>query len=119
MATGFVTHGGRRIYLIDTHGADLAGVEAAAARAAADIQREPPASVRVVTDVTGVPVTMKTVDLLRKLAEGNGPHVKAAAIVGLSSEQKFVFTTVSILSRREFLLFDTVREAMDHLASLP
>jgi hypothetical protein len=119
VATGFVTHNGKRIYLIDTGGADLLAMEAAAARAELEIRREPLASVRVVTDVTGIPVTMKTVDLLRKLAEGNGPHVKAACIVGLGFEQKMVFNTVKILARRDFQLFDTVREAMDHLAALP
>jgi hypothetical protein len=119
VATGFVTHNGKRIYLIDTGGADLVAVEAAAAKAAFEIRREPPASVCVVTDVTGVQVTMKTVDLLRKLAQGNGPHVKASCIVGLGFEQKMVFNTVKILARRDFLLFDTVREAMDHLAALP
>lgn len=119
MATGFILHRGKRIYVIDAAGADLAGVEAVAARAAADIRREPPRSVLVITKVAGVPVTMKTVDLLRKLAEGNGPHVKASCVVGLGAAQRMVFQTVKILSRRDFELFDTEQQALDHLAALP
>jgi hypothetical protein len=119
VATGFLMHKGKRLYLIDAAGADLATIEVVAARAAEDIRREPAGSVLVVTHVAGVPVTMQTVDLLRKLAEGNGPYVKASCVAGLGPAQKMVFYTVKILARREFKLMDTVEEAMDYLAALP
>jgi len=122
VATGFILHRGKRIYLVDAAGGigpSGEGIEAVAARAAADIRREPPRSVLVATKVDGVPVTMKTVELLKKLAEGNGPHVKAACVVGLGTAQRMVFQTVRILSRREFELFDTLEQGLDYLAGLP
>ncbi len=119
MATGFLTHRGKRIYFIDAENIDRERVAALADRAAAEIRAQPPGSVLTITHVKGAHVDMKVVDTLRKLAEGNGPYVKAACVTGLSPAQKIVFTTVKILSRRDLKLFDTVEEAKEYLASLP
>ncbi len=119
MATGFITHKGKRIYFIDAEGIDRERVGEVADRAAADIRAQPRGSVLTITHVKGAHVDMQVVDTLRKLAEGNGPYVKAACVTGLSQPQKIVFHTVKILSRRDLKLFDTVEEAKEYLAALP
>ena len=118
MATGFVTHKGRRIYFIDAEGVHGDRVGALADQAAAAIRAEPPGSVLTITHVKNARVDMQVVDALRKLAEGNTPYVKAACVTGLSQPQKIVFYTVKILSRRDFMQFDTVEEAKEYLADL-
>ncbi len=118
MATGFITHKGRKIYFIDAEGIDRDQVGAVADKAAAEIRSQPPASVMTITHVKDAKVDMHVVDTLRKLAEGTGPYVKAAAVTGLSAPQKIVFYTVKTLSRRDLKLFDSVEEAKDYLAGL-
>jgi hypothetical protein len=119
VATGFITHKGKRIYLIDAEGIDRDRVGELAARAAADIRAQPPGSVLTITHVKDAHVDMQVVDALRKLAEGNAPYVKAACVTGLSQAQRIVFYTVKILSRRDLRLLDTIDEAKDFLAGLP
>ncbi len=119
MATGFITHKGKRIYFIDAEGIDRDRVGALADKAAAEIRAQPAGSVLTITHCKDAHVDMQVVDALRKLAEGNGPYVKAACVTGLSQPQKIVFYTVKILSRRDLKAFDTVDEAKDFLAGLP
>lgn len=119
MATGFITHKGKRIYYIDAEGIDRDRVAQVASKAAADIRSQPPGSVLTITHVKGAQVDMQVVGTLRALAEGNAPYVKAACVTGLSAPQKIVFQTVKILSRRDLKVYDTVEEAKDFLAGLP
>jgi hypothetical protein len=119
VATGFITHKSKRIYFIDAEGIDRDRVGELAAKAAAEIRAEPPASVLTITHVKNARVDMQVVDTLRKLAEGNAPYVKAACVTGLSQPQKIVFYTVKILSRRDLRIVDSVEEAKEYLAGLP
>lgn len=119
MATGFITHKGKRIYFIDAEGIGREQISAVCDKAAAEIRAEPPGSVLTITHVKGAQVDMHVVDTLRKLAEGNAPYVKAACVTGLSAPQKIVFYTVKTLSRRNLELFDTIEQAKDHLVGLP
>jgi hypothetical protein len=119
VATGFFQHKGKRLYLIDAEGIDAERVGPLADKAAKDIRAEPPGSVLTITHVKDARVDMRVADTLRKLAEGNGPYVKAACVTGLTQPQKIVFYTVKILARREFQMYDTVDEAKEYLAGLP
>jgi hypothetical protein len=119
MATGFITHQGKRIYLIDAEGIDRDHVEGIAEKAAGDIRAEPLGSVLTITHVKDAHVDMKVVDTLRKLAEGDAPYVKAACVTGLSAPQRIVFNTVRILSRRDLKVFETMEEAKDYLVKVP
>jgi len=118
VATGFVTHKGKRIYIIDAEGIGPEEVDALADKAAAEIRAEAPGSVLTITQAKDARIDMQVVGTLRKLAEGNRPYVRAACVTGLSQPQKLVFLTLKVLARREFTLFDTVDEAKDYLAAL-
>jgi hypothetical protein len=114
----FIMHNGKRIYLIDGEGLGPEAVIALCDQVEADVRSQPQGSVLTITNVKGVPMDHRLTDRLRRVAEGNRPYVKAAAITGLSPVQRFVVTTVKILARREFHLFDTVDQAKDFLAEL-
>lgn len=117
--TRFIRHQGREIYLIDIEGLTPDEVLSLVDGAARDIRGRPPKSVLTITHVKGVRLENRMIERLRWLADGNKPHVKAAAITGLSGIQRVVFNTVKILTGRDFHLFETVDEAKAHLSSLP
>lgn len=119
MATGFIQHRGKRIYLIDAEGIDAERVQALADRVAADIRAEPKGTALTITHVKDARVDQKLLHVLRHLAEGNAPYVKAACITGLAPLHKMVFYTVKILARRDFKQFDTIEQAKEYLADLP
>ena len=116
--SGFIEHQGRRIFLIDIEGLQPAEVIALVDEVARAIRAEPPASVRTLVHVRGAIVTTAMVERLRWLADGNKPHVKAAAIAGLTGAQRVVFNVVKTLTGRDFALFETLEEAKDHLAGV-
>jgi hypothetical protein len=117
--TGFIEHRGVRIYLIDIEGMPSNEVIALVDEVAREIRAEPPGSVRTLTHVKGAIVSTAMVERLRWLADGNRAHVKAAAISGLSAAQRVVLNVVKSLTHRDFELFATREEALDHLAKVP
>jgi hypothetical protein len=119
LQTGFVVHKGVRIYLIDIEGMDPAQVSKVVDKVARDIRAEPPKSVRTLTHVKDAVVDTKMIERLRWLADGNKPYVKHAALAGLTPAQRVILNVVKSLTGRDFALFATREEAMEHLASLP
>lgn len=117
--TRFIQHQGKELYLIDIEGLTPDEVLGLVDGAARDIRARPHGSVLTLTHVKGVRLENRMIERLRWLADGNKPHVKAAAISGLSPMQRVVLNTVKILTRRDFHLFDTQDEAKRFLASLP
>ncbi len=117
--TRFVQHRGKELYLIDIEGLTPDEVLGLVDGAARDIRGRPLGSVLTLTHVKGVRLENRMIERLRWLADGNKPHVKAAAISGLSPIQRIVLNTVKILTKRDFHLFDTQDEAKAFLASLP
>jgi hypothetical protein len=117
--TGFVHHRGVRIYLIDIEGMQPDEVTRIVDQVAKDIRAEPRGSVRSLTHVKDTVVSTAMIERLRWLADGNKPHVKYAAIAGLTPTQRVILNVVKSLTGRDFALFGTKAEALDHLASLP
>ncbi|MGC3999224.1 MAG: hypothetical protein QM767_18010 [Anaeromyxobacter sp.] len=116
---GFITHAGRRIYLINAEGLTSQQVIDLCPTVERDIRSQPPASVMTITHVKGVPLDHKMTERLRQLSEGNKPFVRCACITGLSPVQRFVFNTVKVLARRDFHVFETVDQAKDFLSTQP
>lgn len=117
--TGFVTHQGKQLYLIDIAGLTPEQVIAVIPTVARDIRAQPPKSVCSLLHVKGVKLNPEMNEKLKALAAGNAPHVKGSAIVGLAPLQKVVLTMVAMFSRREFKLFDTLEQGKAYLAGLP
>jgi hypothetical protein len=114
----FIEHKGKRMYLIDASNLDADAIIELADEVAKDVRAQPPGSVLTITHVKGATLDRKMMEKLRWLTDGNRPHVKAAAVTGLSPLHKFVFNTVKILARRDFHLFETPEQAKDFLAGL-
>ncbi len=113
----FVTHKGKRIYLIDIEGLTPDQVIKLIPVAAKEIRAQPLNSVSTLVHVKGVKLEERMNNDLKELASGNKPHVRLSAISGLSPLQKVVLNTVKIFTRREFHLFDEKEKALDFLAT--
>jgi hypothetical protein len=118
-STGFITHKGKRLYLIDIEGLPPAEVIALVATVARDVRACPPKSVCTLLNVKGVKLETEMNQRLRELAVGNEPFVKGSAIVGLASLQRVALSAISIFSKREFKLFDDLEAAKEYLVGLP
>lgn len=117
--TRFIEHQGKELYLIDVEGLTPDEVLGLVDGAAHDIRARPPGSVLTLTHVKGLQLENRMIERLRWLADGNKPHVKAAAISGLSPMQRIVLNTVKILTKRDFHVFETQDEAKAFLVSVP
>jgi hypothetical protein len=84
-------------------------------KVAKDIRAEPRGSVRTLTHVKDAVVSTAMIERLRWLADGNKPHVKHSAIAGLTPTQRVILNVVRSLTGRDFALFATKAEALDHL----
>ncbi len=68
------------------------------------------------TDVTDATFDVKVAEALWKLLRANKPHVRAAAVVGIGTEeQRMLFDLVTHQSRRRMEVFDDVERAKDWL----
>jgi hypothetical protein len=77
---------------------------------------EPLGSVRAVAIFTDSRFTTEVFEAIKQLAVSNRPHMRASALVGLSSLQKTAFLkAIERTSDRSFALFDTLDEALDWL----
>jgi hypothetical protein len=116
--TGFVQHQGKELYLIDIEGLTPAEVVALVPAVERDVRARPAKSVCTLLNVTGVKLDLTMNERLQALALGNAPYVKASAIVGLARLQRVVLAAVSVVSKREFKLFDRMEEAKAYLVSV-
>ncbi|HEX8391941.1 MAG TPA: hypothetical protein VF665_06265 [Longimicrobium sp.] len=116
----FIEHAGARILLID-----LSNLQAEAEildqieRVRDLVARQPPASVRTITNVTGARYTPPVMDALKKLTAHNKPYVTAAAVVGMQGVHKVLFRAVLLFSRRVIEAFDDMDRARDWVARQP
>ena len=77
---------------------------------------EPLGSVRAVAIFTDSRFTTEVFEAIKQLAVANRPHMRASALVGLSSLQKTAFLkAIERTSDRSFALFDQLDEALDWL----
>jgi hypothetical protein len=114
----FIVHRGKRIYLIDCAGLSPEQLLQVMPQVARAVRAEPPGSVLTLTHIKGVRLDSRVNADLKQLAAGNKPHVKAAAVAGLSPLQMVILNMVKLFSRRDFRVFATMDEAKDYLASL-
>jgi hypothetical protein len=105
-------HHGKKIIVVD--GTDVPPTEYAdVLRAgAAVIQREPPASVLLVTIVTRARFASGAAENVKAYSAAIKPHVKASAVVGLSALQRVIFTAVRPFMHSTVHEFRTFDEAV-------
>ncbi|MDD4907894.1 MAG: hypothetical protein PHJ00_02415 [Candidatus Omnitrophica bacterium] len=110
----FVHYKEKEILLIDFSGTPddiLPTIEAAKEV----ISKQPPNSLLTLTDVTDSKFNNDVREHLKTFVVHNKPHVKAAAVVGVTGLKKVLYTVVVQFSGRNLPAFDTLDEAKEWL----
>ena len=81
------------------------------------VSQQPPASLLTMTLVSNAHFDAGIIKALTELVKANKPHVKSAAIVGLTGLQKVIYVTLTQLTGRKIPTFRTIDEAQDWLVS--
>jgi len=114
---GFIEHNGARILSLDvshSHSAEE-NIEAFQ-EAQAIIVKQPPKSVRLLTDVTKAHYTAQAVDAMKQFSQAVTPYVLASAAVGVSGIKRVVLQSLIKLSGRHIEMFSEREKALDWLA---
>jgi hypothetical protein len=116
----FIEHRGQRILFIDFSRLQAADDILREMDVARDIIRsQPPASVRVLTDVTGARYTPPVMDAMKEFTAGTKPYVRHSAVAGMERVHRVLYRAVLLFSRRSIEIFDTTDQARDWLAKQP
>ena len=114
---GFIEHHKIRILSLDVSRSQNAEENIAAFQEAqAIIVKQPPKSVRLLTDVTQAHYTQQAVDAMKQFSQAVTPYVLASATTGVSGIKKIVLQSLVRLSGRDIRMFDTREQALDWLA---
>jgi hypothetical protein len=116
----FLQHRGQRILFIDfsgLHAADDILREMDVAREI--IRSQPPASLRVLTDVKGAKYSPPVMDAMKEFTAGNKPYVRHSAVAGMERVHRVLYRAVLLFSRRSIEIFDANDAALDWLAAQP
>jgi hypothetical protein len=84
-------------------------------RASALVQKQPPGSLYVLADLTGVPHTLVTAAIMQQGVAESRPHVRARAVVGLSADAASSFDVAAKLFRSPMARFADSAAAMEWL----
>ena len=117
-----------RVKLIEHRGtqilfSDLSGIRTTedlqhAIRVANDfVQAQPPRSLLVLVDVTGVEYNIESFAVVQQSVAANRPYVRARAIIGLPAVAIVPFEIVAKISGSPMARFDTAEAAKDWLVS--
>lgn len=117
-----------RVRFIDYRGIPILFSDLSGIRTTAEIQRtvrhgsellqtQPPRSVLVLVDVTGVEYSLEAFAVLQQSVAENRPFVRARAIVGLPSIATVPFQLVAGLSPSPMAHFASMEEAKEWLIS--
>lgn len=113
----FVEHEGRRILFINYSHCDVALLKAVAEECHRVIAREPADSVLTLNDVTGTTFDKESVAVLQAKVAANAPHVRRAAVIGISGLQRLIYESVQAFSKRRIPHFETRQEALNWLVN--
>lgn len=112
-------HREKRIIVVDLTGMTPDRYQPVLAEAIARIRREPPASVRLATIVKDVRFGVGAGEHARAYSAAIRPHVKAAAVVGLSPISQVVFLAVKPFIHKSTTAFSDLAAAKSWLAGVP
>jgi hypothetical protein len=113
----FIEHKGLKVMLLDvSFGSNARENLAAFDQAREMIAKEPPKSVRLLTDVTRTHYTTEAVDGMKEFSKAVTPHILASAAVGVSGIKRIVLQSLIKLSGRHIEVFEEREKALDWLA---
>ncbi len=111
----FILHQGKRVLSINYAHCDVGLLKAVAEEMHRVIAREPLNSVLTLTDVSGTGFDQESVEFLKSRVAANAPHVKRAAIIGISGLQRLIYDAVKLFTKRSIPSFSSRQEALDYL----
>ena len=111
----FIEHAGKRVLFINYSHCDVAMLKAVAEEGHRVIAREPLNSVMTLNDVAGTTFDKESVAVLQAKVAANAPHVRRAAVIGISGLQRLIYEGVQAFSRRRIPHFETRQEALNWL----
>ncbi len=113
----FVTHRDQRVLLLDFTHCTADEVAVIADQVPAVVTREPSGSVLVVADFSGAEFDREAVEHIKIATAFDRAHVKRSAWVLTENLPKALYDSVRQFSAREFPIFATREEALDHVVS--
>ena len=114
--TRFIDHRGKQVLVLDYSGvrdpeAALAEIE----HSKRVVARQPPNSLRVLTNVRDARYNAAVLQGMKDLAAHNAPYVRASAVVGMSGLHRIAYQAVILFSKRKIQVFDDPNAALDWL----
>jgi hypothetical protein len=113
----FIDHGAKRILFLDFARASPRQHADGMRAAAAILAREPPRSVLVLVDVTGLSENAGTEEEVRRFLAEAGPHIRAKAVVGLVGLKRILARRVQEHAAWDHHDFEDLEAARNWLAS--
>ncbi len=114
-----IQHNGTRIVFQDFRGlTSPQDATAAFDESRATLRTCAPGTALVLTDFSGSRFNSEMVELARKLAADNKPHIRASALVGLSGLQIVLFTGINRKADRDMRWFDDLEAAKEWLVEI-
>jgi hypothetical protein len=110
-----IQHGGKSVILVDANKCTAEEATKVFVDERAVVAACAPKSALTLTDVTDTMFDNATIDAIKETIRLNGPHVRAAAVVGVLGLKKIILTALTTLTGRSLKLFDTREEALDWL----
>ncbi len=118
----------RRGHFIEYRGVRMLMVDASDLRSADEIDRmvahieplirgEPPASVRIMVDVSRLRFDRQSIVSIKQVFVNAQPWIKASCLVGVAGLQRVLLQILNQVAKRERPLFDTAADAKDWLAT--
>ena len=114
--TGFITHHGKQILLVDLSNCSAAEVEKTCRAVPELVTTRPRNSVLILSDFTGASFDEEAIRVMKEAAVFNKPHIKKSAWVGTENSPRGFSENLSSFSRREFPAFRNREEALAWLA---
>ena len=116
----WVSHKGKRVFLIDFSRSDITAINATIAQAKPLITSEPQLSILCLVDTTDSKFDIEISKTLQNFSEHNKPYIKMTALVGVEGLQKVIYYGVLMFTKRTNLMLKNSRgEALDWLAAVP
>lgn len=106
----FLEHNGKEVLLLDFSHCSVEAAFDVIEKASAVIRAAPPESLLTLSDFTGIIFAYDLHQKLKEFTALNKPHVRAAAVVGVTGLKKTLLEGVMLFSQRRLPIFEN-REA--------
>lgn len=112
-----IKHKGQPVLLVDLSHCSAAELARVARMVPAYTVTEPPGSVLLLADFTGVEIDKEALEVLKQATVFDRPHLKRSAWVGVESLPHIFYENIKAFSRRDLPVFQTREEALEFLVS--